>query len=181
MIKHSETAIVINALMFASGAHAGIGQLRKYTNEPYIVHPIGVAELLSVYVPDVTEEMIAAALLHDVVEDTKVSIELITSLFGNEVSQLVYELTNKSSINDGNRATRARKDKEFLATVSAEAQTIKIADLIHNTSSITQFDQAFAEIYLKEKSLLLDVLIKASPVILEVARAQLNEHLKCFN
>ena len=68
-------SIVEKARLFATSAHAAVGQKRKYTNEPYIVHPAEVAKL----VEDVggTQEMIAAAWLHDVIEDTQVPLELI--------------------------------------------------------------------------------------------------------
>ena len=59
------------ALAFCMAAHAGVGQVRKYTGEPYAVHPIAVAALVRAYVPDASEEMLIAALLHDVVEDTR--------------------------------------------------------------------------------------------------------------
>jgi (p)ppGpp synthase/HD superfamily hydrolase len=75
------------ALEFATTAHASINQRRKYTGEPYIVHPIAVAELVR-SVPH-TPEMIAAAYLHDVVEDTPVTIEEIREEFGPQVAELV--------------------------------------------------------------------------------------------
>lgn len=177
-IKHMESKLCVTALAFAAGAHEGAGQVRKYTHEPYIAHPIAVAQLLSTYVPDVTESMIAAALLHDVVEDTEVTIDTLETLFGENVSKLVYELTNKSKTEDGNRKVRKRIDKEFLETVSAEAQTIKVADLIDNTKSIATFDVAFAPTYLREKRELLAVLTKADSSIRKVAVSQLELFLK---
>ena len=63
------------AAEFAKAAHEGIDQRRKYTNEPYIVHPQLVAEIVSSVTDD--EDMICAAWLHDVVEDTPVTLEEI--------------------------------------------------------------------------------------------------------
>lgn len=81
---------------FATDAHGDIDQRRKYTGEPYIVHPIAVAELVR-SVPH-TPEMIAAALLHDVVEDTPVTIEGIETEFGARVAELVGWLTDVSGL-----------------------------------------------------------------------------------
>ena len=94
------------ALSFATAAHASIDQRRKYTGEPYIVHPVAVAEIVR-SVPH-TPEMIAAAYLHDVVEDTPVTIAEIESEFGSTISGLVGWLTDVSAPSDGNRRSRMR-------------------------------------------------------------------------
>ena len=80
------------AAEFAERAHAAIDQRRKYSNEPYIVHPRAVATLVG----EVTEceKTIAAAWLHDVVEDTPVTIEEVLTQFGEEVAGLVADLTD---------------------------------------------------------------------------------------
>ena len=151
--------IKVKALTFATAAHAAVGQLRKYTNEPYIVHPIEVAGIVA-EVPGATDEMIAAAYLHDVVEDTGVTIELIKKEFGDEVAELVGWLTDVSRPDHGNRAQRKAVDRAHTAGASAAAQTIKLADLISNTRSIVEHDEKFAKTYLAEKRLLLEVLTK---------------------
>ena len=79
--------LVEKALQFASEAHGSIGQKRKYTGEDYIVHPIEVMEIVK-SVPH-TQEMLAAALLHDTVEDTPATFEDIEREFGHEVCILV--------------------------------------------------------------------------------------------
>ena len=71
------------AIEFATKAHKG--QFRKYTGEPYINHPLAVMEIVR-GVPGHTEEMLVAAVLHDVVEDTDVSLMEITEKFGNVVT-----------------------------------------------------------------------------------------------
>ena len=73
------TELETRARLFATAAHAAVGQLRKYTHEPYIVHPAEVASIVKTVAH--TEAMIAAAWLHDTVEDTGVSIELIRAEF----------------------------------------------------------------------------------------------------
>ena len=160
----------LRARLFATAAHAAVGQLRKYTHEPYIVHPAEVAEIVR-SVPH-TEEMLAAAWLHDVVEDTGVSIELIRSEFGSGVSDLVGWLTDVSRPDHGNRAQRKAIDRAHSAAAPAEAQTVKVADLISNTRSIVAHDPKFATTYLAEKRLLLEVLTRADQGLLDRARTQ---------
>jgi len=145
----------INAIAFASRCHNG--QVRKYTGEPYINHPGAVADIVrSVHHDD---EMLAASWLHDTVEDCGVSIADISRRFGVYVAALVESLTDVSKPEDGNRATRKRIDREHIGeSACAQAMTIKLADLIDNSSSILAHDPEFAKVYLEEKRLLLGVL-----------------------
>jgi (p)ppGpp synthase/HD superfamily hydrolase len=165
------TELETRARLFATAAHAAVGQLRKYTHEPYIVHPAEVVSIVKT-VPH-TEAMIAAAWLHDVVEDTGVSIELIRAEFGSEVSDLVGWLTDVSRPDHGNRAARKAIDRAHTAQAPAEAQTVKLADLISNTRSIVTHDPKFAETYLAEKRMLLDVMHHGDPSLLNRARSQI--------
>ena len=146
------------AIKFATKAHSG--QYRKYTGKPYITHPLAVMEIVR-GVPGHTEEMLVAAVLHDVVEDTDVSLREIQEEFGNVVSDLVLHLTDISTPEDGNRLKRKRKDAEWYAQGSAEAQTIKVADFIDNTRDIAQNDPRFWEVYKMEKLYALDLLQEA--------------------
>ena len=160
--------IVDRARVFATAAHAAVGQVRKYTFEPYIVHP---AEVVSIVrsVPH-TDVMLVAAWLHDVVEDTGVTIETIRAEFGAEVAELVGWLTDVSRPEHGNRAHRKALDRAHSAAAPAEAQTVKLADLISNTRSIMAHDVAFAKTYLEEKRLLLEVMTKGDATLMAVAR-----------
>jgi len=148
--------MIEKAKTFATKAHEG--QVRKYTGVPYIVHPIEVSEIVAEY--NGSQEMIAAALLHDVVEDTDVTIEEIRSEFGNSVASLVDDLTDVSKLEDGNRAVRKAMDREHTAKASAAAMVVKAADLISNGRDIKVNDPSFAKIYLKEMNLLLDKMFK---------------------
>ena len=161
--------MVERARVFATAAHAAVGQVRKYTFEPYIVHPTEVASIVAT-VPH-TDEMLAAAYLHDTVEDTGVTILDIQIEFGNEVASLVSWLTDVSRPEDGNRAVRKARDREHIAMAPAGAQTVKLADLIANTRSIVKHDAAFAKTYLAEKRLLLEVLTRGDAVLMAEARA----------
>jgi len=150
------TDLVIQADAFAAAAHAAIDHRRKYTGEPYIEHPREVARIVASVTDD--HEVIAAALLHDTVEDTQVTLEQIEDLFGPRVASLVEQLTDVSRPEDGNRRTRKAIDLAHTATATPEAKTVKLADLISNTRKIVEFDPDFARVYLPEKARLLEVL-----------------------
>ena len=109
--------------------------------------------------------MIAAAYLHDTVEDTKATFNDITNLFGQEVCDLVEMLTDVSDAHDGVRADRKAVDRAHTAKASPAAQTIKLADFIHNSESILEHDPRFAKVYMAEKSLLLDVLTDGDSIL----------------
>ena len=160
--------IVERARVFATAAHAAVAQLRKYTFEPYIVHPAEVVRIVSTV--EHTDEMLAAAWLHDVVEDTGVTIETIRSEFGEGVAELVGWLTDVSRPEQGNRATRKAIDRAHSAAAPAAAQTVKLADLISNTKSIVDHAPGFAKTYLEEKRLLLEVMTKGDAVLMAEAK-----------
>jgi (p)ppGpp synthase/HD superfamily hydrolase len=141
---------VMKAMVLAIESHHG--QKRKYTGEPYIVHPMNVVEILfAITEGNCTSDMIAAAWLHDVLEDTETSPSLIKMLCGDGVLKLVEELTDKSKPKDGNRAARKKIDREALWAASEEAQIIKCADMISNAHSIFEYDKDFWKVYVKEK------------------------------
>ena len=165
--------LVERARVFATAAHAACGQLRKYTYEPYIVHPAEVVSIVST-VPH-TEAMLAAAWLHDVVEDTGVTLETVRAEFGEEVADLVGWLTDVSRPEQGNRATRKAIDRAHTAMAPAAAQTVKLADLISNTRSIMEHDETFARTYLAEKKLLLEVMTKGDATLMALARRHIGE------
>jgi len=165
--------IVERAKEFAMAAHNSAQQVRKYTNEPYWVHPAEVAAIVAT-VPH-TDEMLAAAWLHDTVEDTAITNQDIAREFGEEVAKLVGWLTDVSQPGDGNRSHRKQLDREHIANAPAEVHTIKLADLISNTKSIVEHDPEFAKVYLEEKRLLLEVLVKGNLSLRISARSQISE------
>ena len=99
-----DPGLVERARDFALAAHRGVGQLRKYTGEPYEEHLRRVAAIVEEHAGD--PEMIAAAWLHDVVEDTPATIEEVERAFGPGVRGLVEALTDMSGPQHGNRAAR---------------------------------------------------------------------------
>lgn len=169
--------IVEKARVFATAAHAAVGQKRKYTGEDYIVHPIEVMELVKTS-RGATDEMLAAALLHDTLEDTDVTYALLHQEFGLAVADLVLWLSDVSKPEDGNRSTRKMLDRQHIASAPAAAQTVKVADLLANTRSILAHDKSFAKVYLEEKRLLMEVLTKADTDLRSLALSRLDEGLR---
>lgn len=172
MLTGNPDGLAERAYVFAKRAHESVNQVRKYTGLPYITHPIAVAGIVS-RVPH-TKEMLAAALLHDTVEDTPITLDEIEREFGADVANLVFWLTDVSRREDGNRATRKAMDLTHIAEAPAAAQTIKLADLIDNAASIVAHDPQFARVYLVEKAALLSVLIQGN----ETLQAQAHDVLQ---
>ncbi len=163
--------LVNKAREFAREKHAA--QLRRYTEQPYFVHLEEVAALVER--TGLSENAIAAALLHDVVEDQGVPIEAICANFNPDVSLMVLDLTDIPAGKGLNRAERKTVDAHRLSRASADTQSIKCADLISNTSSIVQHDPGFARLYLKEIRQVLEVLQKANDRLRQQAWASLQQ------
>jgi len=167
--------LVDRARRFATEVHRRIGHTRKYTRQPYDAHLAAVAQL----VEDVTDdpEMIAAAWLHDTVEDTPATIEDIEAQFGGGVARMVSELTDVSRPGDGNRAERKELDRRHLSLASARSKTVKLADLINNCTDITAHDRRFGRVFLGEMAALLEVLSDGDAALYR--RAQ-KTHERCL-
>lgn len=169
--------IAYEAMIFARQVHRA--QQRKYTGNPYSDHLAEVAGIVATIAGDIqddpfidSERMIAVAWLHDCIEDQGVTAYDLAQKFGLVVSAGGSAL---SDMEQGNRAERKAASRIRLAAAPGWVQTIKCADLISNTSSIVRHDPKFAVTYLEEKRLLLDVLTKADPRLLAMARAQTGE------
>jgi len=124
--------LLVKTLAFVMNAHKG--QLRK-SGEPYMIHPVNVAKTLAELKMDTT--VVAAGLLHDVVEDTKYLAEEIQEKFGTEIAEMVDSVTKISYIQKGIDRT-AGTFKKFLAYVSKRPQviTIKLADRLDNMHTL---------------------------------------------
>jgi guanosine-3',5'-bis(diphosphate) 3'-pyrophosphohydrolase len=150
-------SLIHEAEVFATSSHSG--QRRKYGNEAYICHPERVAREVSM-VKGATPEMVAAAWLHDTVEDCGVALVTIRALFGATVFDYVRWLTHvytSEMFPYLGRAERKRLEAARLAEAPAAAQTIKYADVIDNTASILIDDLEFAAVYTGEMRHLLGV------------------------
>jgi (p)ppGpp synthase/HD superfamily hydrolase len=173
--------MIERALQFAEHAHRGVGQKRKYTGEPYVVHPIEVMGLIVAYANFTYqhENVLVAALLHDVVEDTNVTLEQIEATFGAEVARFVDGLTDKfvSGYEENgvvlNRRQRKKAEAGRLSATCEVVQTIKCADLLSNSRTIVQFDPDFAKTYIPEKRAILEQLTKADRALWNAAMQQL--------
>jgi len=146
---------ILLAAKYARDAHAG--QKRKYTSRPYITHPSRVAGVAAT-LEDATEELVVAAYLHDVVEDTPHSIDDIEESFGPEVAALVGELTNPSKGMTCPRAERKRIDREHLAAVSREAKLIKLLARIDNLREMAGASANFKRLYAEESAALAETI-----------------------
>lgn len=167
--------LVEKARIFATDAHGRHEQVRRYTNEDYIVHPQAVAERVAEVIPE--PEVLAAAWLHDVVEDTDVDLAEIEQLFGAEVALLVRQLTSGPHDPELARAERKLLDREQLAQADIRAKTIKLADIIDNTHTIADRDPEFAALYLPEKFAMLQVLKQGHPELFELAKSIIEDGL----
>lgn len=136
------------------------------------MHPEEVAAI--VRDAGLSDDAIAAALLHDVVEDTPIENAEIMRWFGKRVGSYVDDLTDVP-LSAGNRATRKAIDRERIAAAGYEPQTIKAADLISNTTTIVEYDPDFAKTYLREKRSTLELLTRAHPSVLARANETLRE------
>jgi len=130
-----KTDIITKAFNFARQAHKGV---KRLSGEPYIMHPIAVAQIAC-------EEMglgstsICSALLHDVVEDTDYTVEDIEVMFGSKIAQIVDGLTKISGGIFGEQASaQAENFKKLLLTMSDDIRVIliKICDRLHNMRTL---------------------------------------------
>lgn len=165
-------SLIDQARDFAIHAHRRIDQKRKYSGQPYDAHLKAVADIVQSVTDDA--EMIAAAWLHDTLEDTPATCEELEARFGERVAHLVLELTDISRPADGNRAVRKAIDRRHLARASGRAKTIKLADLIDNCADIVKHDPKFGRVFVTEASALLDVLGDGSARLLSRARKLIN-------
>ncbi|HKZ66229.1 MAG TPA: HD domain-containing protein [Chitinophagaceae bacterium] len=159
--------VLLQVTKFARQAHGN--QQRKFVAEPYINHLVRVMETCKQYTSSI--EILSAALLHDVLEDTTMPREEIKNflrpLLGEEKAidtlNLVEELTDiytKKEYPQWNRRKRKAKETERLSKTSSGAQTIKYADIIDNSSDINNAETDFARVFLFECKALLKVIPK---------------------
>jgi len=164
--------VLHQAICFASDRH--LYQDRKYSGLPYIVHPLRVMSIVRSVSDD--EDMLCAAVLHDVVEDTTATLAELAQTFNTRTVELVGWLTDVATSEQGNRKARKQIDLIHSQEAPADAQTIKLADLIDNPRSITTRDPDFARIYMAEKERLLAVLTKGNPQLHSQALKQLQTY-----
>lgn len=111
--------------------------MRRKSGEPYIYHPIAVARIVAEEIGLGTTAIIAA-LLHDTVEDTEITLEDVEHLFGPKVRQIIDGLTKISDIFDNTASIQAENFKKMLLTLSDDVRVIliKLADRLHNMRTL---------------------------------------------
>jgi len=162
-------AIIQQVKDFTNAAHGQ--QTRRYSKDPYIVHPMRVMGTCREFTNDLP--VLCAAILHDVLEDTPITHTRLESFLqsimdteaANRTLKLVVDLTDvftKKNYPRLNRRTRRQKEAERLGTVDPDAQTIKYADILDNTD-VTRQDPDFAWTFLRECSVILEKMNKGNP------------------
>lgn len=146
MLKHSyqtltkeDKKLVRRAFDFAAEAHK---DQRRKTGEPYIFHPIAVAKIVANEI-GLGATSIAAALLHDVVEDTNYTLDDIKELFGEKITKIIDGLTKISILNRQDVSIQSENYKKLLLTLSEDVRVIliKIADRLHNMRTLDSMSE----------------------------------------
>lgn len=145
--------ILLRAARYAAQAHHG--QFRRDGVTPYTFHTDDVANILAPYFGN-DHEVLAAAHLHDTIEDTNTSAQDILDGFGTRVCSLVVDLTkvyHKGSHPHLNAAKRAELEADRLSRIQLDAKAIKLADIISNMRSLPPDDPKFCKWFTKKSQL----------------------------
>ena len=140
--SQTKLSILDEAMIFAVNAHSGY--MRKGSNIPYILHPMEAAAIVATMTDD--EKVVAAAVLHDVVEDTSVTIEDIKAKFGDYIAELVAsETENKRESQSKEETWRLRKQEtieHLMYSTSREVKLLTLGDKLSNIRAIYKDYQA---------------------------------------
>ena len=133
-ISKKDKALIRKAFDVALEAHQGV---RRKSGEPYIFHPIAVAKIVKEDI-GIGVTGIVCALLHDVVEDTEITLKDIEELFGKKVASIIDGLTKISELFDQNTNLQAENFKKLILTLSEDLRVIfiKFADRLHNMRTL---------------------------------------------
>ena len=133
-LEKGEKEIIRKAFEVAVEAHK---EMRRKSGEPYIYHPITVAQICAEEI-GLGATGIVCALLHDTVEDTDLSLDDVKGLFGEKVSQIINGLTKISGVIDNTTSIQAENFKKVLLTMSEDIRVIliKLADRLHNMRTL---------------------------------------------
>ncbi|WP_346238582.1 HD domain-containing protein [Niabella insulamsoli] len=172
---------------FADEAHGD--QTRKYTPDRYIVHPVRVMKICSQYTDHV--EVLAAALLHDVLEDTPIDKATMQQFLNGIMNpqqasrtvSLVVALTDvyvKKNYPQLNRDKRKALELRRIEKTGSDAQTIKYADILDNSAEILQYDRGFGKRFLTECKAILTAADQGDPALRGKALEVVNQGLDSF-
>jgi (p)ppGpp synthase/HD superfamily hydrolase len=165
-IKPPSPSLFISPTISQSSGYAHCahrGQVRKYgvpgeLPVPYIAHPERVAK--RAWLEKLCEDAVAAAWLHDVIEDCGVTADDLRQVFDEPVVALVVELTNPSKGLDLPRSERKQIDRAHLSHVSLTARTLKLLDRLDNVKDMHQAPLKFKRLYAEESRLLIEALLE---------------------
>lgn len=142
--KPLDTALLDRAIIFAVKAHAG--SERRGKGFPYIVHPMEAVEIVSTITPD--QELLAAAALHDTVEDTDVTVEELRAEFGDRIASLVADESDtfqEGVSEEDSWHSRKRAAIERLARASHDAKIVALGDKLSNMRAIARDYEAMGD------------------------------------
>ncbi len=135
--KYMDTSFLDRAIIFAVKAHAG--QERNGKGFPYIVHPMEAMEIVATITPD--QELLAAAVLHDTIEDTEITLENIRSEFGERVANIVQaesDIETEGISEKDSWQLRKQQAIDRLAAASRDTKIVAIGDKLSNMRAITR-------------------------------------------
>ena len=145
----------LDAILLAVKYHAD--QTRKSSSEPYVMHPLRVAKKVSQYTDNL--DIICSAVLHDTLEDTKITEQEIENSTNSRVLSIVKELTNDTADTVYITRGKAKYLSSKLSTMSDEALLVKLCDRYDNTRDLNRLDDNFASKYKIETTTILNNLL----------------------
>tara|TARA_R110000772_G_scaffold4683_6_gene16753 strand:- start:3712 stop:4275 length:564 start_codon:yes stop_codon:yes gene_type:complete len=153
MWREPNISEIRKALYFAIENHSG--QFRKFSGLPYVHHPIGVAKIVRKHKKSKhIKELIIAALLHDIVEDTDVTIEMVREIFGEMVASIVHELTSDPILIEQMGKPQYLLMK--MLNMTSYALVGKLSDRSHNCEDLGDGSEKFRKNYVIETRFILN-------------------------
>lgn len=132
--SEEDQKLIIKAFNLANEAHKGV---RRKSGEPYILHPIAVAKIVTQEI-GLGAKAAACALMHDVVEDTDYTVEDIERIFGEKIASIIDGLTKITDVFDANSTIQAENFRKIILTLADDIRVIliKLADRLHNMRTL---------------------------------------------
>lgn len=171
----NKMSLILKAANFARLSHEG--QFRKFSSpkKPYYTHVAAVAGRVAGWATQ--DEVVAAAFLHDTLEDCpRVTYDLLTIEFGGVVANFVQWLTNPSKGSKEPRAVRKKMDRDHIAATPAVIKHIKLEDRVHNLEELsTSPEKDFIHLYCRESLELIKIVGNTDPNLESYALALIKE------
>lgn len=173
---------------FATRAHQG--QYRKSPHEPYINHPIRVMKICADYTTEIS--ILGAALLHDILEDTRITREQLNHYLntltiqdeGQKMLGLIDEMTDiytKDKYPQWNRHQRKTMERKRIIQTSGDSQTLRYADIIDNCKGLDRLETEFSQLFLNECFDLLQVITKGNKDLYDQTISIVHDNLNDMN